>query len=278
MLASTGAGMAADEIIYSEKRTQTASAISGYVEGRYSDIQDVQDIDAPNGIEIEGDEWQLRGVVNARANAFNVQVEIDGLQQDLGLSERDGVRGTIHAYYRPVGGAFAGGAFLRGAVARSDDLDLEVDEEEYLIGGEAAYLARFATVHLRAGYGQGSIEVAGLEADTDRVHVGAGANLYLGDNFRLDLDASYDTADHDLIESETFAFDTRANYRFASRPVSIFAGYRYETSEFRDTVDETETEASTGTLYAGARLHFGTQSLRQEDQSGALWDTLSPLP
>ena len=288
LLAGMGTASAADEIIYTDQRVDSlASAVSGYVEGRYGMLQDVQDVDGTANVgidtDLEGNEWTLRGSVNARAGSFNAQIEADLDIVDAGLVEGNALRTTLHAYYRPIGGAFAAGAFLKGSYGKSEALvgsdgHVEADVFGAVAGLEAAYLGQFATFHLRAGAGLQETDIAGLRIEADRVHVGANTNLYFGDNFRLDLDGTYDRLEHELFDADRFAFDARANYRFGARPVSVFAGYRHEAIETRSKVDGTETEFDTGTLYAGARLHFGSDSLRQEERSGALWETYSREP
>ena len=286
LLVMAGAANAADSFVHVGKAgSELASPFSGWVEGRYSSVDSVHD-NAVAGTTVEGvdaGKWSLRGAANLRAGSFNIQVDVDGGTLDNGPYERTDVAGTVHAYLRPIGGTFAIGAFLRGTQRDFEDIRTDRpgsgEENELLYGGEIAYLAEFATLHLRAGIGTNEYgtDLASLEAD--RLHVGAGANFYIGENFRLDLDGTYDRVQHEILDVDTFTVDARANYRFHEKPVSVFAGYRYNTVELRPRIGGAEEEEQRyGELYAGAKLHFGTRTLQQEDRSGALWDTFTALP
>ena len=292
---ATGTAQAADSFIFATEPTvEEASAVSGFIEGRYGSLgssvgEEEANAAAPDDdIVVDGGKWTLRGTVNARAGDFNVQVEAEFSAVDAGPYESSIGNGTIHAYYRPTGGSYAVGAFLRGG--REDFLQLsEIATErmdgvtdDLLIGSEVAFLSEHATLHLRTGIGTRRDSPRGSDVglDSDRLHIGAGANFYVGENLRFDLDGTYDRFENEQFQTDVdrFAIDGRANYRFASAPVSVFAGYRYETREIRSRLATEESESNLNTLYAGARLHFGTQTLKQEDRSGALWDTMDVMP
>lgn len=269
---------AADQFIHVTDTKNLASAFSGWVEGRYGAIDEINGADGNGQTEdVDGSRWSLRGTANLRGGSFNLQVELENVNLDGGLLETRTSAGTAHAYYRPLGGNYAAGAYLRGSYedyTNFRDAGLpEYDATDVVAGIEAAYIGQLATLYVRTGGGIRTDEFLDTELDSDRVHFGLGANLYIGDNFRVGFHGTYDQAKNDLFDVETFTFDSRATYRFDQKPISLFAGYRYDRTETHVFADEEETDTRLGELYAGAKLHFGSDSLRQEDRSGALWDT-----
>ncbi|UUP18947.1 hypothetical protein NTH_03433 [Nitratireductor thuwali] len=239
---------------------------TGYVEGHLHKSESKLE----NG-ELKGAGWALRGTVHTGLpDGWNIQLDgayHEGKIDDLRLTS---FSGTLHAYQRHPD-RYALGAFLQGskAKARLSSLLAPPSAEQKLtdtVGGlEGAYFLDNMTLIGKVGFGKSSL--AGLDAD--HLLAEAGIRYYYNDNIRFDLEGGIDRLSSDEARYDVTSLSALANYRFDERPFSVFAGYRHETAKVK--THATSDKVRTGTLMAGARFHFGSGSLKEEERHGPLW-------
>ena len=260
-----------------------ASGFSGRIEGRgaYSYVDDGALINAlGGGSDLDGVSWTLRGVANINSGGLNLQLDGSGQTASVEGVKSHVLGGTAHAYYRPAGGSYAVGAFA--TLSEYDEPDLVInglriaseDPRDVMGGAEVALLSDMATLYLRGGYGQRTVGAS----EADLYHLGAGARIFAGPSMRFDLEGALTRAEALGGQSDAYAIQAKAVYRQPGKPYSVFAGVRRDHERLKSGGVVLGDSVSVNTLFAGARLHFGTQSLREEDRSGAVWDSLDPLP
>ena len=271
MLLATPAG-AADLFGEPAYHEAGASAISGRLElrGAYEQTETL-DVDGPDAMA-----GRLSGTFNLRLGSqANVQLDAYGLSRSREGYDQDGYGGTLHVYARPEGGAFAGGTFASLESLRFDSEDtvnggtIETDVASYLGGVEMAYLGQAYTVLARLGYGEGTRETAGLELSYDRYLAELGLRYYVTPNVRLDLGGNLQRRETVGASLNSYGVEGVANWRPGGGGYSIYGGVS------RDRFDETDTTLVG--VFGGARFHFGTGSLQDEDRSGALWSPVASL-
>ncbi len=85
-----------------------------------------------------------------------------------------------------------------------------------------------------------------------------GGRLYLNDNFRLDLQASYLTLAGLGFGGGVWSARTKVNYRFEKmKNTTLFAGY--------------ESSQAFNRITAGLRYSFGSQSIKDEERNNVRW-------
>ncbi len=245
-----------------------ASRITGFVEGDYSSL-----VKAPAST--DGHAWSLRGSVNINTGTpFNVQVDGRYSRNDVNSDDSNTGLGALHAYYRD--NQFAVGAFGQASRFSVSSLNIigEGSANDYIGGGEVAGFTDWATFYAQLGYGR--TKLYGFDADH---YVGTlGARFYAADNLRLDVDGAlhrFSYSDTDL-DVDLRTVKLTANYRPDQFPVTFYGGYRYDYGKL--SVPGVSTDENIGTLFAGMRVSLGTNSLKDEERNGAMWNPVSLTP
>lgn len=230
------------------------------------------------GEDIDGVIAGLRGSINVNTGAFNVQLDAAG--RYISVEELDGssIAGRAHAYYRPDGagyavGAFAGVEYLTEESGILASLGLDETATDVIGGVEAAFISRFATLYARAGYGE--VKYEGESAD--RYLVEGGVRFYPMDSLRFDIGLGLNRVADGDAHADLTRVSAVATYRPSGHNYSIFGGYRHDRASFSSPAVALDG-GSANTVFAGAKLHFGTTSLREEDATGALWGGPELLP
>lgn len=250
-----------------------ASGLSGYLEGSYARGK-------TSTFDLDNDSWSLRGAANYDAgNGINVQGDVDWARTTIeGDFEYDRLAGTGHLYYRPSKD-FAFGAF--GSLSRFgsdllqnagiEGLDDHIDDK--LAGVEGAWFNDAATTYAAVGFGEASYSRENADHYMGRL----GLRYFLSDNIRFDLEGSLNRLSYDIVDLDIRTIKAVGNYRPQALPVTFFAGYRFD--EWEPSVNGTSAGSEKNhSVMAGMRVHFGSSSLKDEEQSGPIWSSTSLLP
>lgn len=243
--------------------------VTGFVEARagYGKSAD---------FDVDGTRWALRGTVNgATLTNWNVQVDADYERTLIEGLSVDNLTGSAHAYYREPG-AYAVGGFAQASKIGSNIFDalvpLGADSHatDMMAGAEAAAYFDSVTLFGQAGVGQVTYTGVNIGHQAGRI----GARLYANDNTRLDLEFGAHRLSAFGASANIYSASATGNYRFASAPVTAFAGYRFDrgTASFGST-SLGSTDAHN--ILAGVRYSFGSSSLKDEERNGPAW---SPMP
>jgi opacity protein-like surface antigen len=92
---------------------------------------------------------------------------------------------------------------------------------------------------------------------------------FFTDNFKLQGAVGYTNADTDIGHANAWTVGAEAEYRFASSPWSVRAGYDFSRADKLDT--------DVHAFRVGARYSFGAPSLKARDDAGADMGTLRNL-
>lgn len=268
LVAHTGAAWGADYLVADHEqglRGSHGSPLSGRIEFRVGSTE--YEIDNPllgPPVEADATTWSVRGTVNASGGAANAQLDgFFGTASSFGVEEET-YRGTLHGYYRPKGGMYAAGVY---ATLASLPVGLE-DAEEIGGGVEAAILLGRTTLAGRLGYS--SLTVDFSEDDAELYSGQIGARFYATDNLRLDLTGMVNRLEGEGVQFDNYALEAAAHWRPGGRFYSLNTGVRLDHDD--------ASGVSATTLFGGAKLHFGSSSLIDEDRSGALWHHMSRTP
>jgi hypothetical protein len=207
----------------------SAAEPNGYVGASYADTNDA-----------DAHAWGVEGAAVFPVGPVQVQVDAAGSQTKVkGFSNDKAFVGTGHVFYRNDN--WAAGAFVSGA-----------DEGFYAWGGEGAlYLDR---VTLSAAAGQLRDESEGGVGNLGTA-IGVGGKVFVTDNFSLG--ANYTSLDPKGPGGTLDFWGLAGEYRFDKAPVSVSLGYQRN--------DDLDVDAWS----IGARWHFGTGSLKEQDRKGA---------
>lgn len=267
-----GADLFGEPVLHEAPAATQGSAISGRLElrGTYLEVQE-------NGFEgTDALSGAVTGTVNVQlGRAFNAQLDLRGTARSVDGYDSETYSGTTHLYFRPEGGRYAAGGFASIEGLRLTDVDVATGTElfseidSYLGGVEMAYLGRAFTVLARLGYGEISTDLGPVEIAADRYTAELGARYYLTPNLRFDLGGGVQRFEVEGASQDSYSIEAAANWRPNGGHYSIFGGVR------RDRTDATDT-IYTG-FFGGAKLHFGTGSLQDEDRGGALWSPVVSL-
>lgn len=210
-----------------------AAAQSGYVGAVYGN--------ADNGF-VDEDFYGAEGAV-AFAGSGSIVFELDAAVVDSDESDT-GYALLGHVYSRNDSHLFGG--FL--GVSGSDD------NEAYTAGLEAAKYFDNWTLAGAVAY------TTNDDADVDTYGLNVEARAFINDNFRLNANVGWATADGGAgDDDDAVGFGVGGEYQLATVPVSFTAGY--------NTVDFDAGDVDTWTI--GVRYNFGGQTLRDRDRNGA---------
>lgn len=229
--------------------------------------------------DLDNETWALRGSVNYDAgNGFNIQADADYGRTEVEDFDFDRLSGAAHVYYRPSGSYAVGlfgqaGRYSTGYFNGLGIPGLDTSVTDKLGGLEVAWFNEVATTYGQLGYGKTSW--AG--EDADHILGRLGIRYFLTDDVRFDLEGSLHRFSYDNVDLDVKTLKTVANYRPGSIPVSVFAGYRYDEWE-PSASGVTPGKEKDHSVFAGLRYHFGSTSLKDEENSGPVWSTTSLLP
>ena len=267
-----GADLFGEPVVHDAPAAAHGSAISGRLELRGTYLEtETAGVDATDAIG-----GTLTGSVNARlGQSFNAQLDLRGMVRSADDFDSEGYGGTVHLSMRPEGRSFAVGVFGGIEALRLEDFDLAnnvavvAEVDTYLGGVEMAYLGRAVTLLARLGYGEASTDLNGFEISADRYVAELGARYYVTPNVRLDLSGAAQRLELAGASADRYAIEAAASWRPNGGHYSLFGGMRRDRDDDADVV-------ATG-FFGGARFHFGTGTLLEEDRSGALWSPLVSL-
>lgn len=253
--------------VYEDVDLHNPPHTAGYVQGSYSGL-----VDAP--YDASGDAWALKGSIN-----FNPERHVN-VQADLGNSweTSEGIDAqvlswAVHGYYRDRN--FALGAFFQDAHLHAGALGYLGDENvrDYLGGLEGAYFIPGNTFYARVGYGK----VNWSDYSPDHFMGVVGLRHYFTDDVRLDVEGDFSHVSYESAEADIRSVIVTGNYRPSSKPVTFFAGYRF------DEIDGSISDISLGsgdfgTVFGGVRVSFGSGSIKDEERAGPMWNVEPVLP
>lgn len=237
-----------------------APKISGYVEGYLAGVNwsQVRQSDTDFGY---GGAARINVPFNER---WNAQGDLAG--DWINVKSEDATIGmysaALHGYWRDPG-SFAVGAFANW---QGTSFDGEMSDLYAIMAGpEAQVYIENVTLYGQAYFGQLRSKSSGDQNGTWGVR--GVARYYVQPNIRLSAEAAYFSVD---IGSgiNTVAFAAQGDYRFDNSPVSVFGRYQFENL----SVAGTSFAFDSNKLSVGLRLAFGTNTLLDEDRSGATMD------
>ncbi len=207
--------------------------------------------------------WSLRGSHNSSFGS-PLNVQIDGTYETVEIDNftSDNLIGALHFYYRDPQ-SFAAGVFVQGS---RNTTDLDARSEGILTGLEAAVFTDNITILGQAGVGHTYFPVGSSEM----LHVKGEARFYVTDSVRFDAEASYNMTEVAGFDLNTTEAAITANYRPDGKSASLFAGYRYENASL-EVPTLAATDLDSHSFILGARFHYGSASLKDEERNGALW-------
>lgn len=266
-------GFPGGQAVYAdETQPATGGGLVGNVEGSFTKGKtDLFDLDNKT--------WALRGTMNYDAGGgFNVQGDAEYGRTAVEDFDFDQLSGTAHVYYRPSQ-EYAVGAFGQLSRFGTDYFDglgvagLDTDITDKMAGIEGAWFNGVATAYAQLGYGQASWS----GKDADHIMGRLGMRYFLTDNVRFDLEGSLHRFSYQNVDLDVRTLKTAVNYRPEQMPVSVFAGYRFD--EWKPSVSGfSPGKEKNHSAFAGLRYHFGSESLKAEEQNGPLWSSTSLLP
>ena len=215
------------------------------------------------GLDHEGDDdglnWGLRGSHNFTVlRNINIQADISYQRAVVNKSTQSNAILGGHLFWRNPN-SFAAGVFYQsnkpGLFETKGGGDVK--------GAEFAVFANNVTLLGQVGFGD--------EGDSEFIVGKGGLRIYARDDLRFDIDTSV-TYEEPTATSDIFATEIGAklNYRLPNEPVTIFGGVRYSMATLSSGL--VETDSSNTQAFVGAKLHYGTDSLKEEERHGVLWD------
>jgi hypothetical protein len=237
------------------------------VQGSYAGIAD-----APYGA--TGDAWSLQGSINFNPERnINIQADLGNAWENVSGIDAQTLSWAVHGYYRNRD--FALGAFFQDAHLHAGVLGYLGSENvrDYLGGLEGAYFIPSDTFYARVGFGQ--LEWSGYGAD--HLMGVVGLRHYFTDNVRFDVEGDFNHVSYDLAEVNSRSVTVTGNYRPDAKPITFFAGYQFTEAE-GSISDFSLGSANSGTVFGGVRLSFGSNSLKDEERSGPMWNANPVLP
>lgn len=246
-----------------EPAYETLSPWSGHVEGYLGGVR--------YNIEDEGDTyWTFGG--DARVNyavnpRWNMQGDLffDRVNIDVAGDNIYDYGAAGHAYWRDPS-SFALGAFasIRGW-GGEEDLD---DLYGFRVGPEAQLYFDRVTLYGQAYMGQ--LRSPEFSDPLDQWGIRGVVRYFAHENLRFDGELAFDSVDSFFGSGniDTFTVAAQANYRFTGTPLTVFGRYQFE--DF--SVDGEGVDVDTHKFIVGLRGSFGSDTLLEEDRSGATMD------
>ena len=229
---------------------------SGYLEGSYEHVQG-------RNSQPEKNRWAIRGSHAVTfSQHFNIQVDGEYAVDKSSCCDDSDLTGTLHLFTRDPH-RYALGAY--GHLGQVNGLN-DKKEDISLVGLEAAaFLGQFT---LMGQVGRGTIKTATQSYSTV---LGTGtARYYINDNLRLNATLSLDDTELTNASSSSTHFGVHADWRMAKAPLTLFAGYRFEREKL-DVNGVSIDPVDSDVFFVGARFHWGSKSLKDEERRGTLW-------
>jgi hypothetical protein len=144
-----------------------------------------------------------------------------------------------------------------------------------LIGAEAQWYWHQFTLYGQVGYD--TTLASNGSSDTNAWFIRGTGRYFINPNFMLEGTVMYANGDIDFnfgsVGFETWSWQAKAEWRFATAPFSVFAKYQgSETSYDQFSVDKVTDHR----VLLGLKLHMGDRTLQQTDRAGATLDIISP--
>lgn len=253
--------------IYEDVDLHNPPHTAGYVQGSYAGV-----VDSP--YDTDADDWTLKGSINFNPQRYvNVQADLGGSWASIAGFDAQVLSWAIHGYYRDRD--FALGAFFQDAQLHAGVLGYLGDKNvrDYVGGLEGAYFLPNNTLYARVGYGQ--VEWADFGAD--HVLGVIGLRHYFTDNVRFDVEGDFSHMSYESASLDDQSISVTANYRPSIVPVTLFAGYRYTNAD-ASIADIATANGDSGTVFGGLRVSFGSNSIKDEERSGPMWNVEPALP
>jgi hypothetical protein len=270
---------------------------TGYVEiyGGWAGTR-VRERDCSSG-ECEPDRWfHLNGSAlggAGRGNYWitrNVSVQMDAQAEGTSYNFPGGGRFSNHSYL--VGGHWSWRdpqRYLFGLFAAAGDagggFSITGPQRHAVFGGEAQWYSSQFTLYAQVGYDSTLGNIG--SSNKERIHAwfirGTG-RYFVNPNFLIEGTVMYanGATDYDFglpsLDFQTWTWQAKAEWRFATAPFSVFA--KYQGSETKTDVGPYSTAFDRVTdhrVLIGLRLHMGDRTLQQADRTGATLDIIDPL-
>lgn len=208
--------------------------------------------------------WSLRGTHAVHVGSgFNVQADVEYKYNEDCCGENTTLAGTGHVFLRDSQ-HYAIGAY--GHISNEEDATGK-QEDVYHYGVEAAlFMGSFSAL---GALGTGTVYTENNEYENTSGRIEG--RFYATDNLRFDATLAMDqTTLINAMETSTH-FGLRANWRMDEIPVTLFAGYRHEKEDL-EVAGINLDPSKADVVYLGARFHWGSKSMKDEERNGALWD------
>ncbi|MGO4684616.1 hypothetical protein [Hyphomicrobium sp. 2TAF46] len=247
--------------VYEDVYLHNPPHTAGYVQGSYAGL-----VDAPYGA--TGDDWTVKGSINFNPERYvNLQADLGNSWKSSGALDAQVLSWAVHGYYRDRD--FALGAFFQDANLHAGALGYLGDKNvrDYLGGLEGAYFLPNNTFYARVGYGK----VEWSDYSPDHLMGVVGFRHYFTDNVRFDVEGDFNHLSYESAEADVRSVIVTGNYRPWAKPVTFFAGYRFDDAD-ASISDYSFGLGGTGTVFGGVRLSFGSDSIKDEERSGPMWN------
>ena len=223
----------------------------------------------------------------------DVSVQMDAQAEGTSYTFPGGGRFSNHSYL--IGGHWSWRdpqRYLFGLFAAAGDagdagggFSVTGAQRHAVFGGEAQWYWSQFTLYAQVGYDSTVGNIGG--SDKDRIHAwfirGTG-RYFVNPNFLIEGTVMYanGATDYDFglpaLDFQTWTWQAKAEWRFATAPFSVFA--KYQGSETKTDVVPYSTAFDRVTdhrVLIGLKLHMGDRTLQQADRTGATLDIIDPL-
>ena len=216
----------------------------------------------------------------SRDMSLQVDAQAEGTSYDANSSISRG-RFSTHSYL--VGGHWSWRnpqQYLFGLFAAAGDAggsDFLGSQRHALIGGEAQWYWNQFTLYGQVGYdttlaNNGSV-------DTNAWFIRGTGRYFVNPNFLIEGTVMYADGSIDFNVGQSFDFQTwlwqaKAEWRFATAPFSVYAKYQGSETSYHGILDI--DKITDHRVLLGLKLHMGDRTLQQTDRAGATLDIISP--
>ncbi|TPL85967.1 hypothetical protein [Mesorhizobium sp. B2-3-12] len=190
------------------------------------------------------------------AQRWNLQGDLTYDRTWDDFDDRNGSGGAIHGYYRDPD-RFAAGVF---ATYTAFDFGGDLNPSSYSVGPEVQVYVGNLTLYGQAYVGQLNFG----DFHGDEWGVRAVARYFIQKNLRLDGEFLFNRLDEGF-NLDVIGGAVQAMYRFDATPWSLFGRYQFERTK--------GGSFGADKFVIGLRASFGSNSLLDEDRTGATMDT-----
>jgi hypothetical protein len=149
-----------------------------------------------------------------------------------------------------------------------------------LIGAEAQWYWHQFTLYGQVGYD--TTLASNGSSDTNAWFIRGTGRYFINPNFMLEGTVMYANGNIDFnsggssIDFQTWSWQAKAEWRFATAPFSVFAKYQGSETSYDDALFLRDAKVTDHRVLLGLKLHMGDRTLQQTDRAGATLDIISP--